>query len=102
MFLSSFAFLSSQEQTDLRLDPVTRSLDTQVLVHETAHQWWGDLVQWKTYHDQWISEGLADYAALLALEQKNPTQFHFFTCIVLRSVYASAQTTVLGEYASTV
>jgi hypothetical protein len=75
VFLSSFAFLSSQEQTDLRLDPVTRSLDTQVLVHETAHQWWGDLVQWKSYHDQWISEGLADYAALLALEQKNPTQF---------------------------
>jgi len=75
VFLSSFAFLSSQEQTDLRLDPVTRSLDTQVLVHETAHQWWGDLVQWKSYHDQWIAEGLADYAALLALEQKNPAQF---------------------------
>jgi hypothetical protein len=75
VFLSSLAFLSSQEQTDLRLDPLTRSLDTQVLVHETAHQWWGDLVQWKSYHDQWIAEGLADYAALLVLEQKNPAQF---------------------------
>ena len=75
VFLSSFAFLNSQEQTDLRLDPVTRSLDTQVLVHETAHQWWGDLVQWKTYRDQWIAEGLADYASLLMLEQKNPAQF---------------------------
>ena len=75
VFLSSFAFLSPQEQTDLRLDPVTRELDSQVLVHETAHQWWGDFVLWKTYRDQWIAEGLANYASLLMLEQKNPAQF---------------------------
>ena len=75
VFLSSFAFLSPQEQTDLRLDPVTRALDSQVLVHETAHQWWGDLVLWKSYRDQWISEGLANYASLLMLEQQNPAQF---------------------------
>jgi hypothetical protein len=75
VFLSSFAFLSPQEQADLRLDPVTRTLDSQVLVHETAHQWWGDLVLWKSYRDQWIAEGLANYAALLMLEQQNPAQF---------------------------
>ena len=75
VFLSSFAFLSPQEQTDLRLDSVTRELDSQVLVHETAHQWWGNFIQWKSYRDQWISEGLANYASLLMLEQKNPAQF---------------------------
>ncbi len=75
MFLSSFAFLSPQEQTDLRLDPVTRELDNQCLVHETAHQWWGDLVLWKSYRDQWIAEGLANYSALMMLEQQNPAQF---------------------------
>jgi len=75
VFLSSFAFLSPQEQTDLHLDPVTRALDSQVLVHETAHQWWGDLVLWKSYRDQWLSEGLANYASLLMLEQQNPAQF---------------------------
>jgi hypothetical protein len=75
VFLSSFAFLSPQEQTDLRLDPVTRALASQVLVHETAHQWWGDLVLWKGYRDQWIAEGLANYASLLMLEQQNPAQF---------------------------
>ena len=75
IFLSSFAFLSPQEQIDLRLDPVASELDNQMLVHETAHQWWGDLVLWKSYRDQWISEGLANYAALMILEQQNPAQF---------------------------
>ena len=75
VFLSSFAFLSPQEQTDLRLDPVTRELDSQVLVHETAHQWWGDLVLWNSYRDQWIAEGLANYASLMLLEQQKPAQF---------------------------
>jgi Peptidase family M1 domain len=75
VFLSSFAFLSPQEQADLRLDPVMRALDRQVLVHETAHQWWGDLVLWKSYRDQWIAEGLANYSSLLLLEQQNPMQF---------------------------
>ena len=75
VFLSSYAFLSPQEQTDLSLDPVARVIDSQVLVHETAHQWWGDQVQWKSYRDQWISEGLANYASLLMLEQQSPAQF---------------------------
>ena len=36
--------------------------------HETAHQWWGNLVGWKTYHDQWLSEGLAEYSGALLNE----------------------------------
>lgn len=75
VFLSSFAFLSPQEEADLHLDPMTRELNDLVLVHETAHQWWGDLVLWNSYRDQWIAEGLANYAALLLLEEKNPVQF---------------------------
>ena len=76
VFLSSAAFLNTQEQRDLQLDSVTRSLNLQVVAHETAHPWWGDLVLWKSYRDQWLSEGLANYASLLILEQKNPAQFH--------------------------
>ncbi len=75
VFLSSLAFLDTQQQVELNLNPTTRILNSQVLVHETAHQWWGDLVLWKTYHDQWIAEGLANYSSLLALEQENPAQF---------------------------
>lgn len=75
IFLSSYAFLNPQEQADLKLDPVMQVLDSQVLVHETAHQWWGDLVLWKSYHDQWLMEGLSNYVSLLVLEQKNPALF---------------------------
>jgi aminopeptidase N len=75
IFLSSYAFLSPQEQTDLHLDHLTALLSTQVLVHETAHQWWGDLVLWKSYRDQWIVEALANYASLLTVEQRNPVEF---------------------------
>jgi hypothetical protein len=75
VFLASLAFLSPQEQADLKLDPVSRLLDSDVLLHETAHQWWGDLVLWKSYRDQWLVEGLANYSALLVLEENNPAQF---------------------------
>ncbi len=34
-----------------------------LLAHEIAHQWWGQTVGWKTYHDQWLSEGFAQFAA---------------------------------------
>ncbi len=33
--------------------------------HETAHQWWGNVVAWRSYRDQWLSEGFAEYSALL-------------------------------------
>ena len=35
------------------------------LAHEIAHQWWGQAVGVKNYHEQWISEGLAQYFAYL-------------------------------------
>ncbi len=36
-----------------------------VLAHEVAHQWWGQAIGWKNYHEQWLSEGLAQYFAVL-------------------------------------
>jgi hypothetical protein len=36
--------------------------------HEVAHQWWGVGVGYQTYHDQWLSEGLAEYSALMYLQ----------------------------------
>ena len=35
------------------------------LAHETAHQWWGNMVAWRSYRDQWLSEGFAEYSGIL-------------------------------------
>jgi len=37
--------------------------------HEVAHQWWGYGVDFQTYHDQWLSEGFADFSALWYLQE---------------------------------
>ena len=36
-----------------------------VIAHEVAHQWWGNVVGWRSYRDQWISEAMATYSALI-------------------------------------
>jgi hypothetical protein len=76
IFLSSFAFLSPEERSHLHLSPANEILNQQVTAHETAHQWWGDLVFWKSYRDQWMFEGLANYCSLMLLESQNPSGFH--------------------------
>lgn len=40
----------------------------EVTPHEIAHQWWGHMVGWASYHDQWLSEGLAEFSAGLFME----------------------------------
>jgi len=37
----------------------------QFIAHETAHQWWGGIVAWRSYRDQWLSEGFAEYSGIL-------------------------------------
>jgi hypothetical protein len=46
------------------------------VAHELAHQWWGQAVGWKNYHEQWLSEGLSQYfAALYAEKSRGPGVF---------------------------
>jgi len=40
------------------------------LAHEIAHQWWGQGVTWDSYHDQWISEGMAQFSTILYLREE--------------------------------
>ncbi len=75
VFLSSYAFLSDEERQQLHMEPLEILMGQSVPAHETAHQWWGDLVSWKTYRDQWFSEGLASYCALMIMQEKNPQGF---------------------------
>ena len=36
--------------------------------HEVAHQWWGIGVDFRTYHDQWLSEGFAEFSGLYYMQ----------------------------------
>jgi Peptidase family M1 domain len=76
VFLSSFAFLTHDQAQDLSGSPLESALASLTLPHETAHQWWGDLVGWRSYRDQWIVEALANYCALMTLEKERPGDVH--------------------------
>lgn len=39
-----------------------------VAPHELAHQWWGHVIGWTSYHDQWMSEGFAEFSASLYVQ----------------------------------
>ncbi|MCQ2975339.1 MAG: M1 family metallopeptidase [Bacteroidales bacterium] len=45
------------------------SFSIDLMVHELAHQWFGNTVTHSNWHDIWISEGFAEYCELLACEK---------------------------------
>ncbi len=93
VYLSSYVFLTPQERWQGRRvnpDHPNEILFNSVMAqHETAHQWWGDSIFWRSYRDQWIMEALANYSALLKLEADDPARF--------RIVMDSYRTTLLND-----
>ena len=47
-----------------RADAANRAVFS-FISHETSHQWWGNIVAWRSYRDQWLSEGFAEYSGML-------------------------------------
>lgn len=48
-----------------------------LIVHELAHQWWGNMVTCETFHDIWLNEGFATYTEALWWEQQlGPEAMH--------------------------
>jgi hypothetical protein len=46
------------------------------LAHEIAHQWWGQAIGWKNYHEQWLSEGLSQYFAVMYAKERRGDQVY--------------------------
>ena len=70
VFMPYTAFLDGTTRNQLQMDrnkSENQFLD-QVGPHEVAHQWWGHMVGWKGYRDQWLSEGFAEYSAGLFVQ----------------------------------
>lgn len=49
--------------------------------HEVAHQWWGIGVDFKTYHDQWLSEGFATYSSIWFMQTALQDNDKFFNIL---------------------
>jgi peptidase M1-like protein len=74
LYLSTFSFLPANAQQRAGLNSASQQQFTEIVpFHEVAHQWWGNIVGWSNYRDQWIDEAIANYLALLFADgQKNP------------------------------
>jgi Peptidase family M1 domain len=71
LYLSTYSFLPADVQQRAGLNTTMQeSFNDIIPVHEVAHQWWGNVVGWSSYRDQWIDEGLAVYLALLFAESE--------------------------------
>ncbi|MGH9316062.1 MAG: M1 family metallopeptidase [Thermoanaerobaculia bacterium] len=67
VYLPFIAALDATVRHELGLQGASHFVD-EVGPHEVAHQWWGHLVGWSNYHDQWLSEGLAEFSVSLVLQ----------------------------------
>lgn len=107
IYLSSTAFLSPDERRAIGVrDPYVELLLSRLMLsHETAHQWWGDAVDWISYRDEWIVEALANYSALIMLEKQHPgdmkTALNYYRGELLREtksgIIADAGPVTLGR-----
>ncbi len=70
VFMPYIAFIDTTQRTQLLgARGGTDNFWRYVAPHEIAHQWWGHTVGWDSYHDQWMSEGFAQFSASLYVQQ---------------------------------
>jgi aminopeptidase N len=67
LYLSWITFLDNTQRHALGVKNQTQLTDF-FRGHESSHQWWGQRVGWKSYHDQWLSEGFAEFSGLLYVQ----------------------------------
>jgi hypothetical protein len=69
IYLWSGSFLDSTQRHAIGLKDGVELTDF-FRAHESSHQWWGHRVGWKSYHDQWLSEGFAQFSGNLYIQYR--------------------------------
>ncbi|MGW7367015.1 M1 family metallopeptidase [Streptomyces sp. NPDC054841] len=78
-FSSAGAIVEREGDADYALETQSRAFFTEdafdpvTVMHELAHQWYGNSVTPRTWQDVWLSEGFATYAEWLYLEEFEDT-----------------------------
>ncbi len=67
IYMPFISFLDGTQRQRVGLTDANDFVES-VGFHEFAHQWWGHLLGWESYRDQWLSEGFAEFSAALALQ----------------------------------
>ncbi len=67
IYMPYISFLDGTQRQRLGLTQA-RNFVEEVGFHEFAHQWWGHLIGWSSYRDQWLSEGFAEFSSSLAVQ----------------------------------
>ena len=64
VYMPIVAYLDNNYKHQLGID-VTDTFFKVLAPHEVAHQWWGHIIGWKSYRDQWMSEGFSVFSAAM-------------------------------------
>jgi aminopeptidase N len=71
IYLSTVAYLEpGSRPAAVRSESEQAFFSDIIHAHETAHQWWGNVVAAATEEDDWLMEALANYSALLYIEER--------------------------------
>jgi len=76
VYLPICGFLDTTQQHFMGLHPEDMYWKV-VTPHEVAHQWWGQTVGFRSYRDQWMSEGFANTSAAIFLQLTRPKPDEF-------------------------
>jgi hypothetical protein len=72
VYLPICGFWDTTIQHQLGLLDYDASYWREVTPHEVSHQWWGNLVGFNSYRDQWMSEGFANFSVGIYLMNTSP------------------------------
>jgi hypothetical protein len=69
VYMPYLAFIDATQRTQLLgMRGGTDTFWRYVAPHEVAHQWWGHIIGWDSYRDQWMSEGFAEFSTSLYVQ----------------------------------